>query len=61
VPSWIETHFANALSRTRAVNAWTRLEEWFVSRGFSTPAFIRYEHAGEFFSARKKAVGVAVA
>jgi len=55
VPGWIETHFTNPFSRTRAVNAWTRLEEWFLSRGFITPAFIRYEHAAEFFAARKKA------
>jgi site-specific recombinase XerD len=54
VQDWIDDHFSNPRSRTRAVNAWTHLEAWLEREKFTTPAFVRYEHAAAYLRQRKK-------
>ncbi len=54
VQEWIDDHYPNAHSRTRAVNAWRHLELWLEAREFSTPAFVRHEHASQYLKGRKK-------
>ncbi|MBU3720763.1 MAG: site-specific integrase [Burkholderiaceae bacterium] len=54
VQQWIDDHFTHALSRTRAINAWTHLSAWLITRGHITPAHVRHEHAAEYMRHRKQ-------